>query len=146
MRLPVPLSPAMDPMTKGVRLLVVSQFGTPVLDAMLPGGRYASAAGAGWKAIGGRAWLYRNNGLGSPTINGIRRVRLSLQVSPARAMIRIAATGRAGTYPVRLHEMPIKATVVIDTPVARRGQCAEGTFTLPACKYDGGVGRVRCRG
>ena len=147
LRLAVPLSPSVDPMSKGLRVLLVSRSGAPTLDATIPGGHYSPASGAGWKVTGGgRTWVYRNNGLGSPTIRGIRRLVVNLGVSPARALIRVAVTGRDGSYPVNLNDLPMKATVVVDAPVARTGQCGEGEFALPACHYDAGRGTLRCHG
>jgi cysteine-rich repeat protein len=146
LRLPVPLSPPIDPMSKGARVLLVSRSGTTILDAPIPGGRYGAASGAGWKVMGGgRAWLYRNNGLGSPTIRGIRRLLVKLGVSPARATIRVTVTGFDGSYPVDVNDLPVKATVVIDSPLARGGQCGERSFTLPPCSYDARKGKLRCR-
>jgi hypothetical protein len=42
--------------------------------------------------------------------------------------------------------MPLKGIIVLDTPLARTGQCAEGTFALPKCKYDTQRGVLRCKG
>ena len=41
--------------------------------------------------------------------------------------------------------MPLKGIVVLDTPLARTGQCAEGT-ALPKCRYDVPRGVLRCKG
>jgi hypothetical protein len=39
-----------------------------------------------------------------------------------------------------------KEIVVLDTPLAGTGQCAEGTFAVPECKYDAQRGVLRCKG
>jgi len=57
-----------------------------------------------------------------------------------------AVRGRS-TSAARLRGVPMcKEIVVLDTPLAGTGQCAEGTFAVPECKYDAQRGVLRCKG
>src|SRR6185295_16894583 len=147
MQFPVPVSPTIDPMVKGIRLLLMSSHDVPMVDTLLPGGGYNPAADAGWRAQhGGRTWVYRNGGLGTATINGIRRAVVKLALRPGKARVRVTLVGRNGRYPVHVTDMPVKAIVVIDAPLARQGQCGEALLPLPGCRYDEQRGKMRCRG
>jgi hypothetical protein len=132
----VPTTPPIDPPAKGVRLLVSDETGV-ALDALVPGG-------AAWKASAGRpVWIYRDR-LG--TFDGITKVALK-ERTPGSGEIKFTVQGKLGTYgkPV---PPTVKATLVIDSPVAATGQCGESTYTVGAttntCKFVG-ADRVLCK-
>jgi hypothetical protein len=126
----------------------VAVDGRSVLDAWLPGGAYRGAAAAGWRTSSdGRTFSYRNGGRRTRTENGIRQVVVRVGLSKTtRATVRIKVAGKDGAYPVAVSDLPLKGIVVLDTPLARTGQCAEGAFAPPKCKYDTQRGVLRCEG
>jgi len=67
----------------------------------------------------------------------------------APGLLRFLVSGRHGTYGVSPAEMPLKGTLVIDSPVARTGQCGELLFTgsapAPHCAFNTKHGTLRCK-
>ena len=58
--------------------------------------------------------------------------------------------GRHGTYPVDPGNLPLRATVILDPPLATTGQCLELTWAeesprSPSCASAAGGGTVKCR-
>ena len=69
--LPHPYSPPLDPLTKGVRVLINRTDGSVVLDATIPGGAYSSSNKAGWKVNSSHTtWSYKNSGKVLPLLSG----------------------------------------------------------------------------
>src|SRR5262249_52132051 len=63
MTLPFPFSPPLDPIQRGMRLLVTGVTGDSIIDATLPPGAYASSTHAGWTTnASATVWTYRNSG------------------------------------------------------------------------------------
>jgi len=132
----VPTAPAIDPPTKGIRLLITDANGVAI-DAIVPGGPL-------WKAGTGRpVWVYRDH-LG--TYDGITKVSLKERV-PGSGELKFTVQGKLGTYG-RPIPPTVKATLVIDSPVAAGGQCGESTYTEGAttntCRFVG-IDRVLCK-
>jgi hypothetical protein len=106
------------------------------VDALVPGG-------PSWKASTGRpVWIYRDR-LG--TFDGITKVALK-ERTPGSGELKFTVQGKLGTY---LKPVPpiVKATLVIDSPIAASGQCGESTYTegtLSSCKFVG-ADRVLCK-
>src|SRR5262249_19725221 len=105
----VPLSPLIDPATRGVRLVVVDGLG-----ATLPGG-------ARWHSAGNRVWTYHDK---DSSVDGIAKASLKSLVP---GQIKYTIVGKNGSY-LPPAGSPVKASLVIDTPVATTGQCGEATF------------------
>jgi hypothetical protein len=130
----VPTSPPIDPATKGVRLLVSDESGV-VVDALVPGGTPS------WRATLGRpVWIYRDR-LGA--FDGITKVSLKERLP---GEIKFTVQGKLGTYGRPLPPT-VKATLVIDSPLATTGQCGESTYTdgqTSFCKFIG-TDRVNCK-
>ncbi len=144
--LPAPMAPALDPHAKGVRFLLTGVGGAFALDATIPGGSYDAGTGVGWQAkASGRAWDYRNAGVAAPRIGGIERVRLSIKPSARHTLVRFMVRGRDWNYAVRETDLPAHVTLVLDSPVARTGQCAEGSFAPASCVINVTAGRLSCR-
>ena len=131
----VPTTPTIDPLTKGVRIVVTNAGGgTPPVDVTIPGG-------AAWTGGAARAvWIYRDK-LGSA--GGVTRV--VIKGKPGTGDLRFSVRGRLGSY-----AMPtgpnLTATLVVDSPVAATGQCGEiayGADGLSSCKLVGD--HVYCR-
>jgi len=151
----VPTTPPIDPATKGARVLLEDADpgrgcdGTPgrpacVLDAIIPGG-FDPTTRVGWKTnSAGTAWRYRN----PQGPSGIVRVRVRYQgTTPGK--LRFVVIGRHGSYTLSSASMPLKGTMIIDSPLATTGQCGEALFPGPApvphCVFNPSGSTLRCR-
>ena len=111
-------------------MLVTDHSGANVLDATIPGGPYTLITKIGWtlNAAGTKA-VYRNPGT-MPLISGIYKIVLRTTKIPGE--LKFNVLGKTGSYPVSLLNIPVKATLVIDSPVATGGQCGEALWPGPA--------------
>jgi cysteine-rich repeat protein len=153
----VPFSPAIDPVANGIRLIITAADSPSgaILDVSIHGGLFDPATQEGWSA-NDSGWAYENRGAPVPTLDGIDRVVLRSSTD-VPGLLQIAATGRSGSYPMVPTELPVRVTVVIDTPQATTGQCGEATFVgepaalrvlrgrVPACVFNRARSKVRCR-
>ena len=129
--------PGIDPVTKGLRLLLTATGGASVLDVTVPGG-------IGWKMASSHRWVYRNK-IG---FQGITSVTVAESSStPGRLQVR--AQGKGLSLLVPPASLPLTVTVVVDAPLATTGQCGEIAFTgpapTPACKLNGTATRLVCK-
>lgn len=135
-----PAVPALDPVTKGLRLLVESAVGT-VLDVTVPPGAFDLQTKTGWKEKAG-VFKYSNRSGG---LLGIVAAAVK-PFSKNPAVVKVTVTGRKGTYAVAAADLPLRATVVLD---AGAGQCGDATFVgpapEPACTYDAVKSKVVCK-
>jgi hypothetical protein len=143
----VPVTPTIDPVTKGIRILLNDDTGAVVLDAILPGGAYNAATRVGWKANGaGTSWLYKNAGNPVPLIGGIIKVSLKKQKTPG--LFKFSISGKNGSYAVPGANLPVTGTLVIDSPFAATGQCGEAFFPgpppVPSCTLSP-TGTLKCK-
>src|SRR5262249_13006867 len=105
----VPTSPTIDPVTKGVRVVLTGSTGGTVLDATIPGGPYV--LGAGWKAnSAGTTYVYRNRGIGVPTVAGIGKIKIQ-KVPSVPGELKFSIRGKRSNYPAMAGQLPIKATI-----------------------------------
>jgi hypothetical protein len=145
----VPMSPTIDPVTKGVRVMIVDSAGSVPVDVSIAGGAYDGANLAGWRVNGSQtAWLYKNAGAILPLNNGINKVELRLDATGGT--LKFLVKGRNGNYPVDTSHLPLTGSLVIDAPVATTGQCGEMTFPAapPAkgsCASSSDGSAVRCK-
>jgi hypothetical protein len=143
MRMPSPPGPVIDPTVKGIRFLITGAGGHFMLDAKIPGGTFNTVSGIGWRASkSGRKWLYRN--LAGPRVGGIQRIALTIRPSRRRTMVIFTVVGKNWDYALADADLPAKATLVLDAPIARTGECGEGIFTRPDCKVNTKRGRMLC--
>jgi hypothetical protein len=129
----VPTDPPIDPVTKGVRLLVTDGTGAVAVDATAPGGGLWT--GGALRPV----WIYRDR---TGANDGLTKVVLK-QRTPGE--IRFTVQGKLGTYGTPLPPT-VTATLVIDTPIATTGQCGEVTYTdggAQSCKFV--ADRVLCK-
>jgi len=135
----VPTSPAVDPVTTGMRILVRDGSGT-VLNATIPGGAFDVLHQAGWKVAKNGAFTYQS-ALG---LLGIRKVTLKPS-SKTPGRLAFAVTGKEGSYPADPAHLPLSAFVALASDA---GQCGVATFPGPApephCAYDATRGKVKC--
>jgi hypothetical protein len=137
---PVPYDPPLDPIHKGVRVLVTDATRATVVDASTATGFYDAATGRGWTA-NARGWKYRDR-------NGVGIVRVGLKVSAAApGLIRFGVKGRSGSWPVSPSHLPVRGMIVIDAPEATTGQCGNADFPgpTPSCSFNGSGSALRCR-
>src|SRR5437667_374475 len=136
-RMTVPVAPAIDPVTTGVRVLVDG-----VLDATIPGGAFDPATETGWKAKKNGAFTYHN---GQGGILGIVKVALKPS-SKAPGLVQFAVGGKTGSYAVDPAHLPRQATLILD---AAAGQCGDAGFVgpapAPACVYKAKHAKVQCK-
>lgn len=134
----VPTTPPIDPVAKGLRIVIGDATGDTV-DLVLPPGAVDPGTGRGWYASGsGTAWRYRDR---DGTANGIMKA-LVRRRSATSGETKVVVFGQNGTYPVPLSP-PVVASIVIDAPTATTGQCGEGTFGL--CFYRNQGAKLLCR-
>ncbi|HUE31096.1 MAG TPA: hypothetical protein VMR79_09475 [Verrucomicrobiae bacterium] len=136
-RMTVPVAPAIDPVTTGVRVLVEG-----VLDATIPGGAFDPATGTGWKMKKNGVFTYRN---GQGGILGIMKVALKVS-SKTPGLVQFAVRGKGGSYIVDPTHLPRQATLILD---AAAGQCGDAGFAGPApapvCVYETKHPKVQCK-
>jgi hypothetical protein len=127
----VPTTPAIDPTANGVRILVTDATGLDVVDVTIPGG-------AGWKtAPNGNRWRFSS----IAGVGGIMKVRIA-QKATAPGTLKFSVRGKNGSWTVASNGLPVKGTLVIDSPTATTGQCGEAT---PPCRIIGNGRTVLCR-
>jgi hypothetical protein len=139
----LPTAPTIDPVANGVRVILANLAST-LLDIEIPGGAYSSATKTGWRRNPpGTRFVYKN---GSPTqANPILGITLS--TSPRTpGVYKFTVRAKNGEFPTTVSEVPLRSTVIIDTPFAATGQCAEVTFPSAAsCKFNPSLSSVTCK-
>src|SRR5262249_1146023 len=121
----VPTTPTLDPLGRGVRVLLSGATGTMLLDATIPGGAYDSLTKTGWKVNAVHtSWTYKSPGTGT---DGIDKVGVKVDPNVPGA-IKFGVKGKNGSYPLAAIDLPVTATLVLDVPTAIGGQCVEERF------------------
>lgn len=126
-----PVSPALNPLASGVRLLLGDTAGT-VLDVTVPGG-------SGWTANGrGTKWTYRNR---SPTPpGGIYRVVIQDKSALTPGLVKVAVNGKAGSSAVSSADLPMTARMII-APTG--GECGDANFS--SCAFNASGSTLKCK-
>ncbi len=137
--LPISPSPVIDPMTRGMRILLSDAAGTEVLDVTLPGGHDAIMR-TGWTSRGTSRWRY-DGGVDGP--GGI--VRVTLRVSPTSGLVKFKVSGKNATYPLDTARVPVRATLVFDPPAAVSGRCGQVSAWPERCTVSASGSTVSCR-
>jgi 6-phosphogluconolactonase (cycloisomerase 2 family) len=139
----VPPSPLIDPLENGIRIMLEDSAGVSILDGVIPGG-FDPSTGAGWKVNTSRTrWQYKNRS----GLQGIVKVKLT-QRSSTPGTILFVVTAKNGHYAVSPTHIPVRGTVVIDSPVAMTGQCGEAVFPGapgPRCTLNARGTTLACR-
>jgi hypothetical protein len=143
----IPQTPALDPSTRGVRILLTGATGTTILDATVPGGAYDSTTKTGWRVNGTQtAWSYKSPGTATQGID-----KVAVKVDPSvTGGVKFTVKGKNGAYPVTQGDLPVVATLVFDVPTAIGGQCVEEHFpatppTSPSCALLSGGATLKCK-
>ncbi len=146
----VPSTPTIDPVMNGMRIIISDSAGNQPVDITIPGGAYNTGTKAGWKVNGSNTvWLYKNPGTVIPLVNGITKMQLKKQSSPA-GTYKFTVKGKNGNYPVNPVNVPLIGALMIDVPFAMTGQCGEATFTAvpparPSCVSTSGGKNIKCK-
>jgi hypothetical protein len=112
--------PALAPERTGVRVVLEDGTGKMVADATAPPGRFDKRSRMGWSGLSFRA----RNG-------DVKRLTLT-PAKKRRQEVAFTIQGRVvGIVPSAVSQ-PLKATLVLDAPVATTGLCGEARFTGPA--------------
>ena len=144
--LQVPDMPTVNPLKKGLRLVLSGPLGL-VFDAIVPPGGFDSSARAGWISSG-KGWSYKNTGDKIPRQAGIRHIMLR-QHGSFTNQFRLVVTGRGADLRAAAGQTALDLTVVIDAPIATTGQCAEAQFVTQGasseCRLLNSGHRLECR-
>jgi hypothetical protein len=123
-----PFTSALDPPTNGVRIIIEDAANAILLDATIPGGiPFDVQTQNGWSTNAkGNVFLYRNTGNVVPYITGIKKVVVRDLSTRTPGLVKFTVVGKDASLPVPA--LPLRATLVIDPPVAPTGQCGLATF------------------
>jgi hypothetical protein len=139
----IPTVPAINPVVNGMRV-IVANASNELFDIEIPGGAYVTATKTGWRANPtGTRWVYKN---GNPTIaNPTQGVTLS--TSPRTpGVFKFSVRAKNGAFQTGGGDVPVRGTVVIDSPFAASGQCGEVTFPSAAsCGFNPSLSSVTCK-
>jgi hypothetical protein len=142
----IALDPEIDPVKKGMRLVLAGPLGT-VFDAVIPPGSFDTDTRAGWKADGDFRWWYKNVSTKVPRIAGIKWITFRQHGSKPEDF-RIVVSGRGGDMLAAVGQPKLRLSIVIDSPVATTGQCAEAEFITTGddsdCRLLNGGRRLDC--
>jgi hypothetical protein len=145
--LAIPLEPTIDPVAKGMRLVLTGPLGT-VFDAILPPGSFDSDSRAGWKQDGENRWWYKNVGDEVTRLAGIKRLTIRQHDADSNDF-RLVVSGRGGDLLAAVGQPLLTLSIVVDSPIATTGQCAEVTFVTQGdaadCRLLNGGRRLDCR-
>ena len=135
----VPTVPTIDPLIKGARVLV-NPLDSPlqaILDVTIPGGALDAATHIGWRSNRAKTSFRYSNPAG---LQGITKVIIKLSAKQP-GLIKFRVIGKKGSFPVLPADLPVKGTLVIDSPIAKTGQCGEALFPgprpTPSCAFNG---------
>jgi hypothetical protein len=143
----VPTVPTIDPVSKGARVLV-NPLDAPlqsILDVTIPGGALDAATHIGWKSNRAKtSFRYFNPG----GLQGITKVIIKLNAKKP-GVVKFRVIGKKGSFPVLATDLPVKGTLVIDSPLARTGQCGEALFPgprpTPSCAFNARQSTLKCK-
>ena len=143
--LPAPITPALDPLTNGIRVLL-QNAAAAVLDVTIPGGALVDPkGGAGWKVnTAGTIWTYTDK---SPKpLAGIYQVVVQDQSKKSPGLVKLTVKGKKGIYGVAPETLPVSVHIAL--PPSDQ-QCAIATFAGPApaptCKFNKSRSTLTCR-
>jgi hypothetical protein len=140
----LPTTPTINPVVKGMGVILTTAAPTTLLEIDVPGGAYSNATKKGWRANPtGTRWSYKN---GSPT-TADPILGITLSTSPRTpGVFKFKVRAKNGAFPATPADAPLRATVIVDTPFASTGQCAEVFFpSASSCKFNPSQSSVSCK-
>jgi hypothetical protein len=127
-----------------MRVIMTTAAPTTLLDVNVAPGAYQNSTKQGWRANPtGTRFSYKN---GTPTpANPILGITLS--TSPRTpGVFKFKVRAKNGAFPATPADAPLRATVIVDTPFASTGQCAEVFFpSASSCKFNPSQSSVSCK-
>lgn len=144
----IPLTPPLDLIANGARLIINDSLDAVVLDAVIPPGLYNPNTKTGWKGNApGLIFKYSNGGNLASTM-GIQRVSIKPAAgTPGR--LKFSLVGKSGAYTVAHNRLPVRLTFILEGTLGTHGQCAETAFPgpppLPTCGFNSNFSNLRCR-
>lgn len=79
-------------------------------------------------------------------MGGIVKMTINDASRRSKARVKVAVTGRDGSYPVQLGDEPLRATIVFGGPVASEaGLCGEALFGPEDCAFNRSMTSLSCR-
>lgn len=140
----MPAVPVVDPVANGLRILLTDGAGAVLLDATLPNGAFDAGSRIGWKASGsGR--VFKWSGGTAPGVVSKATLK-STPAAPARW--KFSAQVKRGSFVIGAGHLPLRGTIVVDSPTAETGQCADLRFPgvpAPRCTLAGPGTKVSCK-
>lgn len=132
--------PTIDPLAKGLRMVIRDATGVVSTDVTIPPGEMTPENRRGWRRVGmGDAFVYSDR---EGSVEGIKQVSFRHHGGGA---IKFAIFGKDGPY-LPPAVLPVTVTIVVDSPVAAGGQCAEVTYgDHPGCFYLNSGNKLICR-
>jgi hypothetical protein len=132
----VPTTPALDPVTRGVRI-VLGNANEDIADITIPPGAYDAVTKTGWKANGnGTSFTF----LSRTGVSGIVKVTVKT-IASTPGLVKFGVTGKKGTFATIPETLPLFATFTLDA----NGQCGTADFSGPSqsCRSNGVT--IKCK-
>ena len=127
--------------------MLAGPLGT-VFDAIIPPGSVNSDSRAGWHPDGDGRWSYKNSSDEGERVAGIKRLTLRQRNADSNEF-RLVVAGRGADMRAAVGQPTLKLSVVVDSPLATTGQCAEIVFVTTGdtadCRLLNGSRRLDCR-
>jgi len=140
----VPSNPPLDPMARGMRVIATDALERTVFDVTVPPGAWNPATRVGWAPVGGAGprWSFADR---RDTVVGVDKAYVQVVDSSATSVtLRMLAESRGNSFAIA-PELPLKVTVVTDTPMAMDGQCAEMELSWNDCRLRNRGHKLSCR-
>lgn len=141
-----PFAPALDPVARGLVVVIRSATGANLLEIQIPGGAYDAGTGQGWTLSGSLKSARWRSKL---TVEGLHLAKLSWTNRREPGEVAFQVKGKAVSLPLTQADLPITAQVRLDTPEELTGQCATVAFPGPpqglGCLLSGSGTRLLCR-
>ena len=126
--LPVPFSPALNPLLRGVRVRISDADGNEVVRAAIPPGGYDTATKTGWKGNSTGTKYTWKSGTG---VDGIFKATLKWGSKKAPGLVKFKFIGKNGDYSVDPAKLPLNVEVRLDPAYDLTGQCGTAAFEEP---------------
>jgi uncharacterized delta-60 repeat protein len=141
-QLDLPAAPALDPITKGARVIVADATDAVLFDLAVPGGAYSPLTRTGWIANGaGTSFTFRT----TTAVGGVID-KLKLSFAAARPdLLKFSMSGRRGAFAGAPPTLPLSAIIVIDAPTAATGECGEIEFGATGCLLNRSGSTLSCK-
>jgi cysteine-rich repeat protein len=151
--LPLPLEPRLDPLRRGMRVVLSGANGTILDEIVAPGDGQVQAYG--WKTSGfvfvpgpppnlvGHRFIYGDRRVDPILPSGINSVKIRRTPNLSDRFL-FKVRGKAGAIPVTSDDLPLAVALVLDVPTAATGQCAEVAFAAGDCAVSRNGKRMIC--